>query len=745
MASDFFFGFAAHAHTRNELETDEEKERELRRKNSPQEAQRLTGLILNKIEKDVKGAGCGLEDVKLLLLYSSYRGEPVEKDRLICESILRTVEDRFNGHVAPCGLRLIGHTTAGELENEDLVLREVSGIGYNGLSIMALVSSLPIGTGRTWGLRTEKDSAEQGREMVRDAWVDFCQQTDSREHLQKSKTLHVLAQGMTVEGPGYEHFLSEGIASFIGATREARIMNVVGGNTGDGLLARVLLQFYGNIRERAHCKVLEKEAVCVLIPNLFEPSIGFNVDTCKRIGHPHMFHFDPDKEPRFTYVKRIGREDPCRAFAKAIYENEANVAAEKGSPAIAEKELLEAIRQLPFLSLHPTIGQYGFAFDFGSYSLFSPLRAEGQNLKIAPPVKSITPETTGYIVIGDLEKIQKGARSVYNMLRIDSGFNTGDATILVSCVSRRQLELRAGCKSGTEAEILKEGMASTQLIGFLAYGELAFTHLLQEPYVWYGSCWGLTLRSSEHAKEDIERVQSKLIHIEESQATDEFKPVGHVATGHTGLDKLLHGGIPSNSAVVLTSPSCNERDLLIKSFLETGAKNGEVVFYVTINPGSTKKLADEYPSNFCLFVCNPQADAIVRNAPDVIKLKGVENLTDISIALASTVHKIDRSLKGPRRICIGLVSDVLLQHHAVQTRKWLAGLIPELQSEGFTTLAVMDPEMHPSQDVRAVLDLFDGEVNISEKETEKGSQVLLKIKRMSNYKFLDEELLLKRG
>jgi KaiC/GvpD/RAD55 family RecA-like ATPase len=91
-----------------------------------------------------------------------------------------------------------------------------------------------------------------------------------------------------------------------------------------------------------------------------------------------------------------------------------------------------------------------------------------------------------------------------------------------------------------------------------------------------------------------------------------------------------------------------------------------------------------------------------------------------------------------------LISDILLQHHTVQTRRWLAGLVPELRSARFTTLAVMDPDMHPSQEVRAVLDLFDGEINIREKETEKGSEKYLKIKKMSNYKYLENELLLKK-
>jgi len=41
-----------------------------------------------------------------------------------------------------------------------------------------------------------------------------------------------------------------------------------------------------------------------------------------------------------------------------------------------------------------------------------------------------------------------------------------------------------------------------------------------------------------------------------------------IATGYKDLDKLLLGGIPENYPVILTSPFCDERDLLIKRFLE---------------------------------------------------------------------------------------------------------------------------------------------------------------------------------
>jgi len=67
-----------------------------------------------------------------------------------------------------------------------------------------------------------------------------------------------------------------------------------------------------------------------------------------------------------------------------------------------------------------------------------------------------------------------------------------------------------------------------------------------------------------------------------------------------------------------------------------------------------------------------------------------------------------------------------------------------LKSMGFTTLVVVDPRMHPPEELYAILGLFEGEVDIRERETEKGTERFLKIKRMSNQKYLENELLLKK-
>jgi KaiC/GvpD/RAD55 family RecA-like ATPase len=240
---------------------------------------------------------------------------------------------------------------------------------------------------------------------------------------------------------------------------------------------------------------------------------------------------------------------------------------------------------------------------------------------------------------------------------------------------------------------------------------------------------------------DSDRVKPRIsfIQIGRGEPMERTHPV---ATGYEILDTLLCGGLPPNFAVILTSPSCDERDLIIKSFLETGAVNGEPTFYLTINPGLAGFLARDYSSSFYLFVCNTQGEAIVKSAHNIFILKGVENLTNISVALTSAIRKLDSSQKGARRICMSLVSDVLLQNGAVQARKWLTELLTQLKSVGFTTLAVIDPQIHPPEQLHAIIGLFEGEVSIREAETDQGLTRFLKVKRMSNQKYLKDEAIL---
>ncbi len=242
--------------------------------------------------------------------------------------------------------------------------------------------------------------------------------------------------------------------------------------------------------------------------------------------------------------------------------------------------------------------------------------------------------------------------------------------------------------------------------------------------------------------ETYRRMRKFLAALEEPIKTSPMKSVlpNRVATGCRDLDNLLFGGIPEDYAVILTSPSCDERQLLIRNFLELGLRNENTVFDVTTDVSGVKNLVEQFQSDFYLFVCNPQADEAIKNLPSVFKLKGVGNLTDINIALTLAFRQLNPPIRGQRRACIEIVSDVLLQHHALDTRRWLSTLLPQLKSRGFTTLAVMNPYMHTSEEAQAIIDVFEGEISIFEKESAEGMEKLVKVKKLYNQRYLEFEM-----
>jgi tetratricopeptide (TPR) repeat protein len=155
-------------------------------------------------------------------------------------------------------------------------------------------------------------------------------------------------------------------------------------------------------------------------------------------------------------------------------------------------------------------------------------------------------------------------------------------------------------------------------------------------------------------------INPRIVCVDETGRQTFFEPEGkifnvsmtvlpnRVTTGYDDLDYLLYGGLPENYSVVVTSPSNDERELLIKRFLDAGNRNGETTFYLTAELGMDRTLAENAPSSFYLFVCNPRAEAMAKDLPNVHKLKGVESLTEIDIALAKSFREINEA-KSPRR------------------------------------------------------------------------------------------------
>ena len=228
------------------------------------------------------------------------------------------------------------------------------------------------------------------------------------------------------------------------------------------------------------------------------------------------------------------------------------------------------------------------------------------------------------------------------------------------------------------------------------------------------------------------QLKSVEIKVEEVVLSD------RVSTGTQELDSLLLGGIPEGYCVALTGSPSDEREYLIKSFLEAGTKEKQITYYITTEADGLESLLEK--SNFYLFLCNPKPKTQVPDLPNVFKLRSKTDLTNLSIALAKAYRNIEPSKK--KRVCVEIVSDVLLDYEAKATRKWISELITDMGSKGFTMLAVVDPLMHASEELYAVLGLFDGEISLTQSGDPLECKKSILVKKLRNQDYIKNPICL---
>ena len=233
----------------------------------------------------------------------------------------------------------------------------------------------------------------------------------------------------------------------------------------------------------------------------------------------------------------------------------------------------------------------------------------------------------------------------------------------------------------------------------------------------------------------IKSLQIKTLEIKVEQVIAEDR----VSTGTQELDSLLFGGIPREYAVVLSGPPCDERDVIFNNFLNVGAKE-EVTFCISTETTGLEDLLNK--QNFFLFLCNPKPKTPVPDLPNVFMLQSKTDLTNLSIALTKALRNIDQSIIN-KRICIEILSDVLGKHGTNTTKEWISGLITDLGAKGFTMLAVMDPKEHPPDQATTVLNLFDGEISITQSDDPLDCKKSILVKKLRNQDYIKNPICLR--
>jgi len=200
-----------------------------------------------------------------------------------------------------------------------------------------------------------------------------------------------------------------------------------------------------------------------------------------------------------------------------------------------------------------------------------------------------------------------------------------------------------------------------------------------------------------------------------------------VSTGYARLDDALQGGFLAGSMVVLSAPVSDEVPTLLRRFLEADPSS----LLVSRSLSSAEPILGNEPDGLKCLVCS---DKPVPPAQNTLPGKGIENLTELSLTITETINSLQ-----PSRLVVQFLSDVLLRHKALQTRKWLSELLDKFRARDITTLVLLNPFMHSSEEVQAIVDLFNGNIELTEKQVEGQVRKALAIKWMHGVEVAEKE------
>jgi KaiC/GvpD/RAD55 family RecA-like ATPase len=214
-----------------------------------------------------------------------------------------------------------------------------------------------------------------------------------------------------------------------------------------------------------------------------------------------------------------------------------------------------------------------------------------------------------------------------------------------------------------------------------------------------------------------------------------------ISTGYSDLDGTLAGGIPEGYAVVLVSPSYDERDLLLRRIIDSAISSGRPAFYISSDIERTQDLLARYQSGFYAF--SPQADKIQPKPPNLYQLPSIDNLSDHTLSLSLAIRDARaKETAGKMLLVLDTLSDVILRHKGVTTRRWLTDFVGKRKADGFTIVATLNPLAISQEEAQTVVDLFDGVIEIFEKELKERSRRFVVVKKMYGKKYSESELML---
>jgi KaiC/GvpD/RAD55 family RecA-like ATPase len=205
-----------------------------------------------------------------------------------------------------------------------------------------------------------------------------------------------------------------------------------------------------------------------------------------------------------------------------------------------------------------------------------------------------------------------------------------------------------------------------------------------------------------------------------------------------GFEDLVPSGIPNKYSLLMGAPVCEERNLLVEQFYHEGMKAKSPCFLLTSDLDFAKSINAKYGEKLTVLVANPRADTMT--GKNIVPIStGIQNLTTLNIELVKSVRSVATS---GGKVCLDVLSDILLTHKMLTTRKWVTDLVPRLDEWGFTVIGTFNPALHAAEEAKGLTDLFKGYLEIFDKDFSGKMRKVIVVRKMTDLQFNESELVL---
>ncbi len=205
-----------------------------------------------------------------------------------------------------------------------------------------------------------------------------------------------------------------------------------------------------------------------------------------------------------------------------------------------------------------------------------------------------------------------------------------------------------------------------------------------------------------------------------------------IKTGSPGLDKLLEGGLPSQSSVLLYgSPGVGKSTFAI-NFLYEGLKNGEKCIYVN-TVDSTKALfektklnkIDLTPYKKNLIIIDAYTCKSSKKSSEKYYVNSLANIMELNIEVKKAIE--ETNFKNGR-IVIDSLSDFLLYGEKKSIYKFLQILRSRVVETDSVALILVEEGLHDEHVISTLSFLTDGTIKMQLLGNKRG----IRIERMVN-------------